>query len=383
MTFYDPNFIIRTDPIDSEIISLYAYLGTEVEVHVPDGVTNISSYAFADKEKPNDTITKIILPDSVNHLEPAAFAYCRSLKEIRWPENPDFTTLQVNLFDGCQSLEKIVLPKTVEMIVPFALPENLKEIEIHDDLIAIFQSSFTYENPDYDEIYFNRETITRLLKNPNYKLIDGFMVNTKHKTAVFYAERNKKEVRIPDGIEMISTFCFDEYGFFEAKINKNAYFNTKLVPIEKVILPKSVKMILGSAFFHCKSLKSVIYEGKTSNLQLDEEVFDDCGYFSYHDSKIICSDTKNETLSKTELRLKRIKIIHRLIKEGAFPNAEELLEACNEALRNYLPIGKKYKILTIYRDIQFMKDVFNAPIDHDFTEKGYYYYGKDFTLTLE
>ena len=83
MTFYDPNFIIRTDPIDSEIISLYAYLGTEVEVHVPDGVTNISSYAFADKEKPNDTITKIILPDSVNHLEPAAFAYCRYLKEIR------------------------------------------------------------------------------------------------------------------------------------------------------------------------------------------------------------------------------------------------------------------------------------------------------------
>ena len=87
----------------------------------------------------------------------------------------------------------------------------------------------------------------------------------------------------------------------------------------------------------------------------------------------------------------RVKIIHQLIKNGVkdgstshYPKAEELLKECNESLKDFRPIdAEDYKILTIYRDIQFMKKVFNAPIEYDTLEKGYYYYGKNFTLSLE
>lgn len=107
MLYDDPNFIIKKDPIDDDVISLYAYIGKENVVQVPDGVTKICTYAFADNDRQNDTIKKIILSDSVNELDVYAFAYCRALKEIRWPENPDFSRLQLNPFTGCVSLERI------------------------------------------------------------------------------------------------------------------------------------------------------------------------------------------------------------------------------------------------------------------------------------
>lgn len=44
-------------------------------------------------------------------------------------------------------------------------------------------------------------------------------------------------------------------------------------------------------------------------------------------------------------------------------------------------INKKHST-TLFR-LKFIKDVFNAPIDYDPLEKGYYYYGKNFTLSLD
>ena len=68
-------FIIKTSPYGDKTI-LYAYLGSESVVSVPEGVTDINFFAFAEEHKPNDTITKIILPDSVTNVEQSAFAFC-------------------------------------------------------------------------------------------------------------------------------------------------------------------------------------------------------------------------------------------------------------------------------------------------------------------
>ena len=62
------DFIIKTSPYGDKTI-LYAYLGSESVVSVPAGVTDINFFAFAEEHKPNDTITKIILPDSVTNEE--------------------------------------------------------------------------------------------------------------------------------------------------------------------------------------------------------------------------------------------------------------------------------------------------------------------------
>jgi predicted DNA-binding transcriptional regulator YafY len=66
--------------------------------------------------------------------------------------------------------------------------------------------------------------------------------------------------------------------------------------------------------------------------------------------------------------LPRIYFIDREIASGKYPNTRTLAEtyACGTA--------------TISRDIEFMRDMLNAPIEYDFTQKGYYYTEKTFRL---
>ena len=99
------DFIIKTSPNGDKTI-LYAYLGSESIVSVPAGVTDINFFAFAEEHKPNDTITKIILPDSVTNVEQSAFAFCRALTEVRWSNHKDFQILSAHIFKRCSSLKK-------------------------------------------------------------------------------------------------------------------------------------------------------------------------------------------------------------------------------------------------------------------------------------
>lgn len=80
--FMHKDFVIKKYPQSTKIF-LYAYLGNEEVITIPNGVTHIGFHVFADDEHPNDTITKIIIPDSVIDIAPKAFAYCRALKEVQ------------------------------------------------------------------------------------------------------------------------------------------------------------------------------------------------------------------------------------------------------------------------------------------------------------
>jgi predicted DNA-binding transcriptional regulator YafY len=76
------------------------------------------------------------------------------------------------------------------------------------------------------------------------------------------------------------------------------------------------------------------------------------------------SERKN--LPKTALP--RIYFIDREIASGSFPNTRTLAEAYETGTA------------TISRDIEFMRDMMNAPIEYDFKRKGYYYTEKTFRL---
>jgi predicted DNA-binding transcriptional regulator YafY len=73
-----------------------------------------------------------------------------------------------------------------------------------------------------------------------------------------------------------------------------------------------------------------------------------------------------KSIPKTALR--RIYFIDREIASGKYPNTRTLAEA-NET-----------GTATISRDIEFMKDQLNAPIEYDFKQKGYYYTKTAFRL---
>ena len=367
------NFIIKKSP-DGDKHYLCAYLGNKSIVLVPEGITNIRSFAFADDENPNDTITKIILPDSVSQIDSHAFAYCRSLQEIQWPNNDNFKILESNLFKGCSSLKIVNIPKSINSITLFMMPKNLKEVSIHDDLIMIDQSSFLYEDDEFDSEAFNNSyTIFMLLKNPTYKIIDGFMVNTKYKTALFYVDRNKKIVNIPTGIVSISTCCFEEIAYFELGIDRNDFCDTKIIPVEKIIVPSTVKSIRAGAFNSCKNLKSVIYKGRMADIEISNRALEKCGEMHWWESKIICKDTPKKT-RPANIMLERLIIIHNEIKKGTYPSTRNLRDKCRKEFNS-----EKLSIPTLSRDIAFLRDRFRAPIEYDSSRKGYYY-SDDFEL---
>ena len=371
------DFIIKKVPLSDDLQFCY-YRGRESVVIVPDGVTDIQSFVFGDMDSPNDTITKIVLPNSCRRIDEYAFANCTSLKELVWPDN-DGVFLGYNLFAGCSSLEKICIPKSVEGIVNFMIPENLKTVEIHDDLMYAGQSCFNYENDSRkDRQYCNLHTIKFLLENPNYKIIDNFMVNTKHKTVLFNVDYSKSEVRVPDGIETISLNAFDQYGFFECGYDDNAYMGNKIVPLEKVILPKSIRNIHSGAFFHCRALKSVVYEGSSENLKVSDGAFEDCGEMSVKESKIICEDSIKKNKKTTHLMMERIIVVHKLIKSGCFPNSERIRQYVNSEFNFYDP-KEQFSLSTISRDLDFLRTRFSAPLEFDRQRHGYYY-TEDFEL---
>ena len=65
----------------------------------------------------------------------------------------------------------------------------------------------------------------------------------------------------------------------------------------------------------------------------------------------------------------RILFIDKMIAEGNFPSAPK--------------IAKEYEdvsVITIKRDIEYMRDILNAPIEYDKNKKGYYYFDKTFRL---
>lgn len=362
-------FLIKPVPL-SEERHLCFYSGNERVVVVPDGVTLIQTYAFADSEHPNNTIEKIILPSSVNRIEDDAFSFCKALKEIQWPDN-DFLFLSCNPFEGCDSLEKLTIPKSVTKIARFRIPKNLKEIIVHDDLDVIGQSAFCYETDDRITGFDNLITIETLLKNPTYKIIGGFMVNTKHNIALFCVDRSKSEITVPDGIETIGANAFDDYGYFEVNYKKNGYMGNEKVPVERIIIPSSVKNIDNAAFFYCRQLKEVIYEGNSSDLNADN-AFLECDEMSYKSPQITCSDTIKKKKKTTHLMMERIVLIHRIINSGSHPNTEKIRQIVNAEFGLINP-KEQFSLSTISRDLEFLRIRFDAPLEYDRTTGGYLY----------
>lgn len=58
-------------------------------------------------------------------------------------------------------------------------------------------------------------------------------------------------------------FAFNEKSIDKRKVNDVT--NSEIVPVGKVIIPKSVKIIEKGAFWYCSKLKTVIYEANLNH----------------------------------------------------------------------------------------------------------------------
>lgn len=89
---------------------LEGYSGTDTEIMIPEGITEIGEYAF----NSCSSLTSIILPESLTAIGENAFWGCDSLTSITIPEN--VTAIGESAFSHCSGLTSITIPESVTAI---------------------------------------------------------------------------------------------------------------------------------------------------------------------------------------------------------------------------------------------------------------------------
>ncbi len=195
-------------------IGANAFSNTSVtEVVLPEGLNSISSAAFAWCEK----LTKINLPSSLKMIDEVAFANCSSLTELVLPEGLEF--IGAGAFHACSALEKVILPSTLTTLSRrvFDFCVSLKEIIIPESVTAIQDGAFSHCE-------------------------------------------SLKSIHLPDGISRISNWTFadctslTEFNFPAAleEICDVAFLNC--VSLKRIDIPATVTKLGRQCFVGCKGL---------------------------------------------------------------------------------------------------------------------------------
>ena len=264
---------VQTAVIESGMTVIPEHLfhknSTLTSVEIPDTVTEISRYAFAQTgleniELPSSVTTlqyeifsggnllQISIPDSVTGMGNAIFQNCSKLQKVKLPKAryniSDYT------FAGCTSLEEIQLPKTVTTIWPHAFDgcSSLKKVEWSDCLESIKDNTFKGCTSLTEIVIPNT---VRELGNEAFRNCDGLekivIPNsvTTIGNGVLYDCDSLTNISVGAGISKLSESCFEHCD-----------------NLEKIVLPYTIKSIDKSAFKECIALKEITIPRNTSSI---------------------------------------------------------------------------------------------------------------------
>ena len=105
ITCHSPHFkVVGNVLYNSDLTKLISCLSTQSHFNIPDNVTSIGDWAFADCT----SLRQINIPDSVTSIGDGAFERCTSLRQINIPDS--VTNIGGGAFWGCTSLRQIYIP---------------------------------------------------------------------------------------------------------------------------------------------------------------------------------------------------------------------------------------------------------------------------------
>jgi len=209
LSITDEGYIIYTD---GELISLIGYKGTETDLVLPEGITEINQYAF----RFCDSLTSVEIPDSVTSIGGWAFQDCGSLTSVVIGES--VTRIGSGAFSWCYHL--------VEVYNKSSLP------------IAAGDSAYGevgyYAKAVYTEPYTSKLSITD----------EGYILYTDGELISLIGYKGTEtDLVLPEGV---------------TEINQYAFYNCD--SLTSVIIPDSVTSIGSCAFQYCGSLISITFK---------------------------------------------------------------------------------------------------------------------------
>ena len=211
---------------DEKKLVLYPRSSTEKIYTVPDGVTEIVSWAF------NKCILEtVILPTSLKVIGSYAFCYCSNLYEIVMPEG--ITDINEGAFLDCGSLNTLYIPSTVSHIGDYALYagdtqyfaaedtyayEYLHKSGIDAKAVQILDSIDV--TLDYTECFENTNGYTSSYNDPNGEYYEYYIYNDPYIESI--------TLTYSDGTQ--TTYSneqfYEEFGYYPDLYSDQNHLNT-------------------------------------------------------------------------------------------------------------------------------------------------------------
>ena len=249
------------------------------EILIPDSIITIGDSAFYSCDK----IINIVIPDSVTTIENHAFYWCRCLENVQIGKN--VTTIGDYAFNSCNVFKSIVIPESVKLMgehvfsagfesecdwfVIYGTPGSIAESYAKENDIIIFVDITTFPgDPTANDglAYVNWQvngdevSITYCDKSFSGNIIIPSKINGYPVTEISnsaFSECNLTGISFPDSLKTIGNNAFE-----------------MCKKLKTITIPDSVTTIGSLAFKSCYGLtNAVIGDGVTT---IDDNTFYNC-----------------------------------------------------------------------------------------------------------
>jgi len=232
LAFFDPPRIVGCETLTGIIL--------------PNSVTSIGGGAFMGCL----SLANVTIPDGVTSIGDGAFGCCISLASVTIPNS--VTSIGIQAFVECFILTSVTIPNSVTSIgdEAFAQCYLLTGVTIPNSVTSIGGDAFGYCT--------SLTAINVDATNPAYSSLDGVLYN-KGKTVLYSYPVGKtvSSFSIPNSVTSIEKVAF-------------AY----CASLTNITIPSSVTSIGRAAFSNCTSLTNVKFEGTILSASFGNNVFD-------------------------------------------------------------------------------------------------------------
>lgn len=248
---------LRAEKGDFDIVKgvLKKYRGTDEEVTLPEGVTEIGEFAFVDKQGwrrmllddagyDAPALETLVIPEGVRKIGTYALAYCLNMTEVTMPDS--VTVIEERAFEGCELLESVVLPRGLKEIAAytFFLCDGLESVTMPEGLEQIGADAFQ------GCVSLKQVTIPKSV--------------VRIQKEAFYGCNHLTKINIPDSVRQMGPKAFAgcsklsriKLGHGLTHIADRAFKGCS--GLKEIIIPESVVSIGESAFEDCRALEKVV-----------------------------------------------------------------------------------------------------------------------------
>ncbi len=238
--FSDHGVLYERTEEDGQLLHTYPRAKADEGYAILEGTKTVGKDAFGD----NKLLTKVTMPESLEVIKQAAFAYCYGLTEIVLGKNVH--TLEYDAFYRCNNMTSFTLsekltPETVNnsvvggseklttLYVPAAaefVPNSIAKFGTLTEIVVEDGNSRYFS--DHGVLYERTEEDGQLLHTyPRAKSDEGYAILEGTKTVGRDAFRDNKlltKVTMPDSLEVIKQAAFAYcYGLTEIVLGKNVH----------------------------------------------------------------------------------------------------------------------------------------------------------------